>query len=62
MSHPQWLDYGPDGFYERHLAHIARRRDVWYVPMGPLYAYHTIHERPKSARWLAVGEGAVRAV
>jgi peptidoglycan/xylan/chitin deacetylase (PgdA/CDA1 family) len=45
MSHPQWLDYGPDKFYERHLAHISRRNDVWYVPMGPLYAYRTIHER-----------------
>jgi peptidoglycan/xylan/chitin deacetylase (PgdA/CDA1 family) len=45
MSHPQWLDYGADGFYERHLAHIARRPDIWYVPMGPLYAYHTIHEQ-----------------
>lgn len=45
MSHPQWLDYGPDAFYERHLAHIGRRSDVWYVPMGPLYAYRTIHER-----------------
>ena len=45
MSHPQWLDYGADGFYERHLAHISRRRDVWYVPMGPLYAYRTIHDR-----------------
>jgi peptidoglycan/xylan/chitin deacetylase (PgdA/CDA1 family) len=44
MSHPQWLDYGADGFYERHLAHIGRRQDVWYVPMGPLYAYHTIRE------------------
>jgi peptidoglycan/xylan/chitin deacetylase (PgdA/CDA1 family) len=45
MSHPQWLDYGADGFYERHLSHISRRRDVWYVPMGPLYAYRTIHGR-----------------
>jgi len=45
MSHPQWLDYGEDGFYERHLAHIARRSDIWYVPMGPLYAYHTIYEK-----------------
>ncbi len=45
MSHPQWLDYGPGGFYERHLAHVGRRRDVWYVPMGPLYAYRTIAER-----------------
>jgi hypothetical protein len=45
MSHPQWLDYGADGFYERHLAHISRRRDIWYVPMGPLYAYRTIHDR-----------------
>jgi peptidoglycan/xylan/chitin deacetylase (PgdA/CDA1 family) len=45
MSHPQWLDYGPDGFYERHLAHVSRRRDVWYVPMGPLYAFHNMLER-----------------
>lgn len=45
LSHPQWLDFGPDGFYERHLAHISRRRDIWYVPMGPLYAYRDIHER-----------------
>src|SRR4029077_18883338 len=45
MSHPQWLDFGAAGFYERHLAHISRRRDVWYVPMGPLYAYRTIHDR-----------------
>jgi peptidoglycan/xylan/chitin deacetylase (PgdA/CDA1 family) len=45
MSHPQWLDYGEDGFYERHLAHIARRNDIWYVPMGPLYAYHTIYDK-----------------
>jgi peptidoglycan/xylan/chitin deacetylase (PgdA/CDA1 family) len=45
MSHPQWLDYGPDGFYERHLAHVSRRRDVWYVPMGPLYAYRSLYEK-----------------
>ena len=44
MSHPQWLDYGPDAFYERHLAHISKRPDVWYVPMGPLYAFRTIRE------------------
>lgn len=44
LSHPQWLDYGADAFYERHLAHIARRQDIWYVPMGPLYAYHTVRE------------------
>jgi peptidoglycan/xylan/chitin deacetylase (PgdA/CDA1 family) len=42
LSHPQWLDFGPEGFYERHLAHVARRDDVWYVPMGPLYAYRTL--------------------
>ena len=45
MSHPQSLDFGPDGFYEKHLAHISRRPDVWYVPMGPVYAFHTIVER-----------------
>jgi peptidoglycan/xylan/chitin deacetylase (PgdA/CDA1 family) len=45
LSHPQWLDFGPEGFYERHLTHIARRSDVWYVPMGPLYAYRTLADR-----------------
>ena len=45
MSHPQSLDFGPEGFYEKHLAHISRKPDVWYVPMGPVYAYHTIVER-----------------
>ncbi|MCC6342061.1 MAG: polysaccharide deacetylase family protein [Bryobacterales bacterium] len=42
MSHPQWLDYGPNEFYERHLARISGRKDVWYVPMGPLYAFRTL--------------------
>jgi peptidoglycan/xylan/chitin deacetylase (PgdA/CDA1 family) len=45
MSHPQSLDFGPEGFYEKHLAHIARRADVWYVPMGPVYAFRTLVER-----------------
>ncbi len=58
MSHPQWLDYGPDGFFERHLAHIGKRQDVWYVPMGPLYAYPTIHERTQ-VRQLGPGRYAV---
>jgi peptidoglycan/xylan/chitin deacetylase (PgdA/CDA1 family) len=44
MSHPQWLDYGPEAFYERHMKHVGGRSDVWYVPMGPLYAYRTISE------------------
>ena len=45
LSHPQSLDFGPEGFYEKHLSHIARRADVWYVPMGPLYAFRTIVEK-----------------
>jgi len=45
LSHPQWLDYGADHFYEQHLAHIGKRQDVWYVPMGPLYAYRIVRER-----------------
>lgn len=45
MSHPQSLDFGPDGFYEKHLSHISRRPDVWYVPMGPAYAFKTIVDR-----------------
>jgi hypothetical protein len=57
VSHPQWLDYGPESFYERHLAHVGGREDVWYVPMGPLYAYRVLSEhtsvrplRPNGAR------------
>lgn len=45
VSHPQMLNYGPDAFYERHLAHIGGRNDVWYVPMGPLYAYRILSEQ-----------------
>lgn len=45
MSHPQWLDYGGDAFYEQHMAYIARKPDVWYVPMGPLYMYKTLREQ-----------------
>jgi peptidoglycan/xylan/chitin deacetylase (PgdA/CDA1 family) len=44
LSHPQWLDYGAEKFYERHLAYVGKRSDVWYVPMGPLYAYRTVRE------------------
>lgn len=55
MSHPQWLDYGPDGFYERHLAHVSRRRDVWYVPMGPLYAYHSMYAKVEVRMLAPVG-------
>ncbi len=49
MSHPQWLDYGAEGFYEQHLAYVGRRSDIWYVPMGPLYAYRTVQESTKVA-------------
>lgn len=56
-SHPRLLDYGAEGFYEQHLAHIAGRDDVWYVPMGPLYAHRMLSAHtsvrqltPKGAR------------
>lgn len=52
LSHPQRLDYGPDGFYERHLAYIGGRKDVWYVPTGPLYAYRVLFDHT-SVRQLA---------
>ena len=45
LSHPQWLDFGPTKFYEQHLAYIGHRSDVWYVPMGPLYAYRMVQEK-----------------
>ena len=44
LSHPQWLNFGPDKFYEQHLAYVGHRNDVWYVPMGPLYAYRTLRD------------------
>lgn len=58
MSHPQWLDYGPEGFYERHIKHVSGRRDTWYVPMGPLYAFRTISENTVVR---ALGTGSVKA-
>lgn len=45
LSHPQMLDYGPDSFYERHLSHVAGRDDIWYVPIGPLYAYWRLSDQ-----------------
>ena len=48
VSHPQWLAHAP---YEQHLAYVGRRSDVWYVPLGPLYAYRTVVEETK-VRWL----------
>jgi hypothetical protein len=45
MSHPQWLDYGPSAFYEVHLKHIGGKNDVWYVPMGPAYAFRTVRDK-----------------
>ena len=59
MSHSQWLDFGPDDFYQRHLAYLARRRDVWYVPMGLLYAYKTVLDRTE-IRALDAPAGAAR--
>lgn len=45
VSHPQMLDYGRECFYEQHLEYIGRRPDIWYVPMGPLYAYRVLREQ-----------------
>ena len=42
VSHPAWLEFGADAFYEQHLKHLAHRADVWYVPFGPLYAYRQL--------------------
>jgi len=47
LTHPNWLDFEEDAFYQRHLQYIARRDDIWYVPMGPLYAYQTATEHTK---------------
>jgi len=44
MTHPSLLDFGPEQFFEKHLAYIAGRPDVWYVPTGPLYAYQIVRE------------------
>jgi hypothetical protein len=44
MSHPQWLDYGADKFFEQHLSYLGGRSDVWYVPIGPLYGYQIVRE------------------
>jgi peptidoglycan/xylan/chitin deacetylase (PgdA/CDA1 family) len=44
VSHPGLLDFGVEGFFEKHLAYIGGRPDVWYVPLGPLYAYQIVRE------------------
>ena len=62
MTHPQMIDYGPDSFYERHLAHVAGREDVWYVPMGPLYAYRALSEHTRVEPLRTAGVGARFAV
>jgi peptidoglycan/xylan/chitin deacetylase (PgdA/CDA1 family) len=59
MSHPQWLDYGENKFFERHLAHISKRPDVWYVPMGPLYAFRTIRDAT-DVRQISSASGKIR--
>jgi len=60
MSHPQSLDFGPEGFYEQHLTHISRKTDVWYVPMGPIYAFKTISEKTNVRTMLPASGGKVR--
>ncbi len=58
LSHPQMLDYGPESFYERHLAHIGGRENIWYVPMGPLYAYRTLSGQTQVEALKTAGTGA----
>jgi hypothetical protein len=58
LSHPQMIDYGAESFYERHLAHIGGRDDIWYVPMGPLYGYRTLSERTQVEALKTAGTGA----
>jgi len=58
MTHPQMIDYGADSFYEQHLAHVAGREDIWYVPMGPLYAYRTLSEQTRIEPLQTAGMGA----
>jgi peptidoglycan/xylan/chitin deacetylase (PgdA/CDA1 family) len=62
LSHPQMLEFGEDRFYERHLAHIAGRHDVWYLPMGPLYAYRILSERTLVRRLSSTGPATKFAV
>jgi peptidoglycan/xylan/chitin deacetylase (PgdA/CDA1 family) len=62
VSHPELLDYGRDSFYERHLAHVAGRTDVWYVPMGPLYAYRTLSRETLVRQLRPAGHAARFAV
>ncbi len=54
LSHPAWLDFGADAFYEKHLAHIGKKTDVWYAPFGPVYAYQSLREKTEVT---AAGKG-----
>lgn len=50
VAHPRWIDYGSGHFFEKHLAHVGGREDVWYVPLGPLYGYQTVVEHTVVSR------------
>jgi peptidoglycan/xylan/chitin deacetylase (PgdA/CDA1 family) len=62
LSHPQMLDYGREGFYERHLSHLAGRDEVWYVPIGPLYAYRKLSQQTQVQMLKAPGSATRFAV
>jgi len=59
VSHTAWLGLGSDSFYEDHLKHISGRNDVWYVPLGFLYAYREVRNAAE-VRELAPGRFSVR--
>jgi peptidoglycan/xylan/chitin deacetylase (PgdA/CDA1 family) len=62
LSHPQMLDFGHDNFYERHLSHVGSRDDIWYVPIGPLYAYRRLAEQTRVQALKAASSGVRFAV
>lgn len=62
VSHPAWLDFGEESFFEKHLKHVGGRKDVWYVPFGPLYAYRTLVEHSAVMRLSSKGQGERFAV
>jgi hypothetical protein len=42
--HPGWHDWSGSNVITQHLDYIKGKKDVWYVGLGALYAYHFVAE------------------
>ncbi len=45
ITHPSHVDWSEGSYADLHTTYISGRKDVWYVPLGPLYLYHWVQTR-----------------